>query len=76
MLKPNFFNSEPKLVTYRNHKIFLRDNFKTCIDKVLRHCSTDYENFKYIFMSALNEYAPEKEIRSFGVIISLIRIKN
>ena len=36
-------------------------DFKTYLDKVLRHFLTDYKDFKYIFMSVLNEYAPKKK---------------
>ena len=30
-------------------------------EKVLRHFLTDYKDFKYIFMSVLNECAPKKK---------------
>ena len=73
MLKSNFSNSEPKLVTYRDYNSFRGGrrergeggggggDFKTYLDKVLRHFLTDYKDFKYIFMSVLNEYAPKKK---------------
>ena len=61
MLKPNFSNSEPKLVNYKDYKRFSFENFKTSLDNALQHCSTDYKHFEYIFTSVLNEYAPKKK---------------
>ena len=41
-------------------------NFKTSLGNVLRHCSTDFRVFEYIFTSVLNEYALKKKRKSFG----------
>ena len=59
MLKSNLSNSEPKLVTYRDYKNFSFENFKTNLDNTLRHRSTDYTDFEYIFTSILNEKPPK-----------------
>ena len=48
-LKSNLSNSEPKLVNYRDCKRFSFENFKTSLDNILRHWSTDCEHFEYIF---------------------------
>ena len=61
MLKSNISNSEPKLVNYRDYKIFSFENFKTSLDNALRHCSTDYKLFEYIFTSVLNGYTHKKK---------------
>ena len=50
MLKSNLSNSKTKLVNYRDYKKFSFENFKTSLDNVLRHCSTDYKHFEYIFI--------------------------
>ena len=73
MLKSNLSKSEPKLVSYRDYKRFFLENLAS-LDNALRHCSTDYKHFEYIFTSVLNEYAPKKK-KSLGVIINLIWIK-
>ena len=61
MLKSNISNSEPKLVKCRDYKKFSFDNSKTSLYSALRHCSTDYQYFEYIFTPILNEYAPQKK---------------
>ena len=50
-LKSNLSNSEPKLVNYRDYKKFSFEKFKTSLDNVLRHCSTDFKVFEYNFTS-------------------------
>ena len=57
------------------NKIFFV-NFKTSLGNVLRHCSTDFKVFEYIFTSVLNEYALKKKEKVIWVIISLVWIKN
>ena len=54
MLKSNIPNSGPKLVNYRDYKNFSFKNFNTSLDNALRHCSTEYKHFEYIFTSVLN----------------------
>ena len=51
---PSPFN----IFDYRNYKKFSFENLKTSLDNALRHCSTDYKYFEYIFTSVLNENAP------------------
>ena len=48
-LKSNFSNSEPKIVTYRDYINFFFEIFKTSLDTVLPHCSTDYKVSEHIF---------------------------
>ena len=60
MLKSDFSNSESKLVTYRDHKNFSFENFKTSLDNALRRCSTDYKNFEHIYVGV--EYVPSLRI--------------
>ena len=61
MLRCNLSNTEPKLVNYRFYKGFSFEDFKTSLDKALRHHSNDYKHFEYIFMSTLNQFAQEGE---------------
>ena len=61
MLKCNLSNTEPKLVNYRFYKGFSFEDFKTSLDKALRHHSNDYKHFEYIFMSTLNQFAQRGE---------------
>ena len=51
MLKSIISNSEQKLINYWDYKKFSLEKFKTNLDNALRHCSTDYKHFEYIFMS-------------------------
>ena len=55
MLKSSLSNSESKLVNYRDYIRFSFENFKTSLDNALRHCSTYYKLFEYIFTSVLTE---------------------
>ena len=55
MLKSSLSDSEPKLVNYRDYIRFSFENFKTSLDNALRHCSTYYKHFEYIFTLVLNE---------------------
>ena len=64
MLKSNLSTSELKLVNYRDYKRFSFENSKTSLDNVLRHCSTNYKHFEYIFTSVLNEHASKKKSHS------------
>ena len=52
MLKSNFSNSEPKMVTYR----YFFENLKTSLDTALRHCSIDYKDSEHTF-----PHAPKKK---------------
>ena len=61
MLKYNISNSKLKLVNYRDYKNFFFDNFKTSLNNVLQHYSTDCKHFEDIFTSVLNEYTPKKK---------------
>ena len=60
MLKSDFSNSESKLETYRDHKNFSFENFKTSLDNALRRCLTDYKNFEYIYVGV--KYVPSLRI--------------
>ena len=75
MLKSNLSNSKPKLVNYRDYKKFSFENFKTSLDNALRHCSTDYKHFEYIFTSVLNKY-PTKKKKKRKAIMLRSRFKN
>ena len=60
ILKSNLSSSKPKSVNCKDYKRFSFEKFKTSLDNSLRHCSTDYKHFEYIFILVLNEYLPPK----------------
>ena len=65
MLNSSLINIEPKLLDYRDYKIFNFGNFKEDLNEALLICRISYYEFESAFKTALDKHAPKtiKQLR-------------
>ena len=59
MLNSSLINIEPKLLDYRDYKIFNFGNFKEDLNEALLICRISYYEFESAFKTALDKHAPK-----------------
>ena len=59
MLNSSLTNIEPKLLDYRDYKIFNFGNFKEDLNEALVICRISYYEFESAFKTALDKHAPK-----------------
>ena len=58
--KEKFAKCKPKIVTYRNYKIFSNESFRQEVLSTINNCSNKYNCFTNTTKEVINLHAPQK----------------
>ena len=63
-MKSTFHKHHPKILNYRNYKLFNNDNFRTDLLYAIKQMGPQNigcEQFEHLFMNTFNKHAPQKK---------------
>ena len=74
ILKSCFNNTKPRLLNYKDFKLFSQESFKKDLSEALCDCVNSHDDFEHIFTTKLNKMLPKRKT-GLGEIISPMLIK-